>query len=378
MFPQPLPGFRIGELSRRTGVSAQLLRTWEHRYGLLQPARSAGGYRLYTEADERRVRRMQACLAQGLSAAEAARAALRADATGSAFSSGYGLADGAAVLAASLDAFDETAVQAILDRLWADFTVESVLSQVILPYLHNLGERWANGQTSVACEHFASNILRGRLAGLARGWGDGHGPRAILACPPGEQHDLGLMMFGIVLHRNGWRVHYLGADTPAGELARTVRDVRPHLMVLAAVAAERYQPHVADLTRLAAAVSLGLAGAGATPALAAATGAQLMAGDPVAEAQQVQHQTGLRGLCPLCASFAIWPSGREPSSRTIVNAPLRLVQDVSQILRAVDALLAQPGEQVVARDVADVQFAFTQPPVLHQDPVIGELAMSAP
>src|SRR5690348_165013 len=99
MFPQPLPGFRIGELSRRTGVSAQLLRTWEHRYELLQPARSAGGYRLYTEADEQRVRHMQACLAQGLSAAEAARAALRADATGSAFSSGHGLANGAAILA---------------------------------------------------------------------------------------------------------------------------------------------------------------------------------------------------------------------------------------------------------------------------------------
>jgi MerR family transcriptional regulator, light-induced transcriptional regulator len=69
MRPAPFPGFRIGELSRRTGVSAQLLRAWEHRYGLLQPTRSAGGYRLYTEADERRVRRMQAHLADGLSAA---------------------------------------------------------------------------------------------------------------------------------------------------------------------------------------------------------------------------------------------------------------------------------------------------------------------
>jgi DNA-binding transcriptional MerR regulator len=81
MVPEPPPGFRIGELSRRTGVSAQLLRTWEHRYGLLRPARSPGGYRLYTEADERRVRHMRACLARGLSAAEAARAALRDDGT---------------------------------------------------------------------------------------------------------------------------------------------------------------------------------------------------------------------------------------------------------------------------------------------------------
>jgi len=169
MGPTPLPGLRVGELSRRTGVSAQLLRAWERRYGLLQPARSAGGYRLYAEADERRVRRMQAYLAQGLSAAEAARAALSADDPASVPPTArQGLAGGAAALARCLDAFDEPVAQAVLDRLLADFTIEAVLGQATLPYLHDLGERWARGQTSVACEHLASNILRGRLAGLAR------------------------------------------------------------------------------------------------------------------------------------------------------------------------------------------------------------------
>ena len=70
------PLLRIGELSRRLGVSDHVLRAWESRYGLLQPLRSAGGFRLYSEADESRVRRMQAYLAGGLSAAEAARAVL--------------------------------------------------------------------------------------------------------------------------------------------------------------------------------------------------------------------------------------------------------------------------------------------------------------
>jgi DNA-binding transcriptional MerR regulator len=292
MGPEPVPGWRIGELSRRTGVSPQLLRAWEHRYGLLRPARSAGRYRLYTEADERRVRHMQACLAQGLSAAQAARAVLTADGGLSPFLTGStDLAAEAMTLARSLDAFDEAAAQAALDRLLAGFTVESVLSQVLLPYLHDLGDRWARNQVSVACEHFASNIVRGRLAGLARGWGDGHGPRAVLACPPGEQHELGLMAFGIMLHRNGWRVQYLGADTPIDDLTQAVREIRPALVVLAAVTAERYRPHTADLARLADATPLGLAGDGATQALAAATRARLLAGDPVTEAQQAQYRS---------------------------------------------------------------------------------------
>ena len=74
--PADRPLLRIGELSRRLGVSDHVLRAWENRYGLLQPVRSPGGFRLYSEADEARVRQMQAYLADGLSAAEAARAAL--------------------------------------------------------------------------------------------------------------------------------------------------------------------------------------------------------------------------------------------------------------------------------------------------------------
>jgi MerR family transcriptional regulator, light-induced transcriptional regulator len=67
---------RIGELARRTGLSPDLLRAWERRYGALQPVRSAGNYRLYTPADESRVRAMAARVAAGVPAAEAARLVL--------------------------------------------------------------------------------------------------------------------------------------------------------------------------------------------------------------------------------------------------------------------------------------------------------------
>jgi DNA-binding transcriptional MerR regulator len=74
------PGYlRIGELARRTGASPELLRAWERRYGLLRPSRSQGGYRLYTAADEARIRHMRAYLARGVAAAEAARLAVDAE-----------------------------------------------------------------------------------------------------------------------------------------------------------------------------------------------------------------------------------------------------------------------------------------------------------
>ena len=57
--------------------------------------------------------------------------------------------------------------------------------------------RWERGEVSVAQEHFSSNVLRGRLLGLARGWGNGTGPTTVLACAPGELHDLPLLVFGL-------------------------------------------------------------------------------------------------------------------------------------------------------------------------------------
>jgi MerR family transcriptional regulator, light-induced transcriptional regulator len=294
--PDAPPVLRIGELSRRLGVSDHVLRAWESRYGLLQPVRSVGGFRLYSEADESRVRRMQAHLAHGLSAAEAAQAVLAEDSRTPADHGRAAAPRRAAptagelsgALRQALDAFDEPTAQAVLDRLMFDLSVTAVLRDVVLPYLTELGERWERGTASVAQEHFASNLIRGRLAGLARGWGNGHGPRAVLACPPGELHDLALMVFGIVLNRNGWRIDFLGMNTPVEELTRTVDARRPDLVVLAATLPENLEPHATQLTALAQCAPLALAGAGATPQIAAAVGARLLTGDPVTEAENIE------------------------------------------------------------------------------------------
>ena len=207
---------RIGELSRRAGVSTDLLRAWERRYGLLRPTRSDGGFRLYSPQDEQRVALMRDHLERGLSAAQAARLIL--DETKRRPDESPALARGAESLRQALDALDESAAHTALDTLLANLSLETVLGEVVMPYLHELGERWKRGEASVADEHFASNLLRGRLLGLARGWDRGLGPRALLACAPGEQHDLALIIFGVALRERGWRITYLGPDTPSTRL----------------------------------------------------------------------------------------------------------------------------------------------------------------
>jgi DNA-binding transcriptional MerR regulator len=332
------PGYlRIGELARRTGASPELLRAWERRYGLLRPARSEGGFRLYTAADEARIHRMREYLARGVAAAEAARLAMDAEARGTAQTpsggegepqraGGRGSEDGetpsrsagattradpapdtaaaphALLLAASrdlagaLDRFQEQQAHAVLDQLLAAYQIETILRELLIPFLHDLGERWARGDVTVAQEHFASNLLRGRLLGLARGWGQGHGPSALLACLPGEQHDLGLLVFGITLHRRGWRIIYLGPDTPIATIRHTTGTIAPDLIVLTGTVIRLFAAHADAIADLARQTTVALGGAGATADLAAQTGARLLDTDPVSAAGSVDEAlSGSRG-----------------------------------------------------------------------------------
>jgi len=278
---------RIGELSRRVGVSPELLRAWERRYGLLHPARTDGGLRLYSADDERRVRAMQANLEGGLSAAEAARLATAGASAPRDAEQDDAIQRGVEGLRGALDAIDADAAHAVLDGLLASFTLETVLSGVVLPYLRELGERWQHGEASVAQEHFASNVLRARLLALARGWERGEGRIALLACAPGEQHDLPLIAFGLALRARGWRIVFLGADTPVASVAETAERLRPAVVVVSSVTARGFRREAGALAALAHEHRLLIAGEGAGRARAESLGASLLQGDPVAAAAAV-------------------------------------------------------------------------------------------
>jgi MerR family transcriptional regulator, light-induced transcriptional regulator len=156
-------------------------------------------------------------------------------------------------------AFDDEAAQAILDDAFARLSLEAVLQRIVLPSLREIGARWERGELGVAHEHFAANLIRGRLLGLARRWDQGVGPRALLACAPGDLHDLPLIAFGLALRRRGWRILFLGADTPFDVLAETAIAEGPDVVV---VASARARAELADarLARVAGAAPLVLAG----------------------------------------------------------------------------------------------------------------------
>ena len=275
---------RIGEFARRVGVSPELLRAWERRYGLLQPIRTDGGFRLYTDDDAQRVERMKRALEEGLSAAEAARRALAQERP----TEGALEAARERLVAAAHD-YDETALHTVLDEALAGFSLESVLAELIIPALREIGAEWERGALEIGQEHFASNLVRERLLALARLWGRGGGPLAILACAPGERHDIGLIAFGLLLRSHGWRILFLGADTPLPTLRRAVDQMEPRLVLVASMDGALLEAAGGDLRRLGRSAPLVLSGAGASEELCTRLRVERLDGDLVSAAGAVSR-----------------------------------------------------------------------------------------
>jgi MerR family transcriptional regulator, light-induced transcriptional regulator len=273
-----------GEFSRRVGVSVELLRAWERRYGVPKPARSPNGRRMYTRDDERAVAEMRRALTAGMPAAAAAQRALHAREETAAPQVDGTLDEIAAGLREAMSRLEETAAQEQLDRLFGSFTIDTALRAVVLPYLHEVGERWAANEIGIGDEHFAANLIHGRLLSLARTWDSGRGPRALLACPPGELHTIGLLAFGLALRGHGWRITFLGADTPTTALADVAATIAPARIVLSSVNSDAFHRARTGLAELTAVTPIAIGGPGASPVVAAAIGADVLSGDPVSAA----------------------------------------------------------------------------------------------
>ena len=195
----------------------------------------------------------------------------------------------------AISALDEDRAHAVLDIAFLDRSVESAIVDVLVPFFVRVGEAWELGRIGIAQEHFASSLVRRRLGALSLTWGVGSGPVAVLACPPGEFHDIILLSFGVLLGRAGWRIRYLGPDTPVPSLASACRLADPAAVVLASRRPSGFRAHADGLRRLAQDHPLWIAGRGATPRVIEELGAHVLGPDLPASVAELTSMARARG-----------------------------------------------------------------------------------
>lgn len=232
--------YTVKAAAMATGISESRLRTWERRYGIPCPARSATGRRLYDEHDLAIIRRMTALVAAGVSAREAADAVRREDADISAPAAAPSAKEhplAGDLLEAAL-AYDEPAITRTV-REAVGMAWERALEEVLFPVLHRIGERWSEGAMSCATEHFTSEVIRRELAAalVAAPEPRPNAPSVLLACPEDARHELGLLAMALLLKNRGLRVYYLGADVPVPDLLFAMERTKPSAVCLSGTTA---------------------------------------------------------------------------------------------------------------------------------------------
>jgi DNA-binding transcriptional MerR regulator len=238
------PKFRIASVCAQTGIQPVTLRAWERRYTFLKPRRTGSNYRLYSERDVALLRWLKQQVDTGMPIGQLATEVQERRRTSRwpELPAGRPKVENvepplawAARLYEALRTHAEPAARQLLDEADTAFDIATVCTEIIAPCLVQIGVAWERGEIRISTEHFASNFLRGRLLShflatpVKRG-----SARILVGAAPGELHDIGSLMFALLLRCDGQQVEFLGPDVPVEDLVAYARETHPTLICLAA------------------------------------------------------------------------------------------------------------------------------------------------
>lgn len=225
----------IQVVARRCGLSQDVLRAWEKRYGAVEPGRTGSGRRLYSDSDIRRLTLIREAMAGGrrigelasLSAEELDRLVQedRDVAPGPPGQAGQRVAETHPDqhLAECLDAIlalDHTWLRAALSRAAIALQPAAFIDGLATPLLHRIGNMWAERRLTPGHEHLATTVIRNTLADMSSALQPQNGaPRILVATPAGQRHEIGAMLAATAAQLDGWHVTFLGGDLPAADIA---------------------------------------------------------------------------------------------------------------------------------------------------------------
>jgi MerR family transcriptional regulator, light-induced transcriptional regulator len=241
---QSEPAYNLKAVIRETGLSPEVLRAWERRYGLPKPERTMGGHRLYSLRDIAMLKWLVNRQQEGLSISRAVELwksledegqdplQMEAERELPIAAGGPALDELRQRWINACLQFDEQAANTALSQVLAVASPETACLEVLQKGLAEIGAMWYAGKVSVQQEHFASSLAMRRLHALVAAAPVPTRPGVILAaCPPGEDHEFGLLLSTFLLRWRGWQVVYLGANVPIARLEDAIRATSPSLLL---------------------------------------------------------------------------------------------------------------------------------------------------
>ena len=232
----------------RTGLTPDLLRAWEKRYGAVAPVRSSGGQRLYSDADVERLSLLARAVEGGRAIGQVAnlplnelqgiveRDARARQPSPASVTTAESWESIQAEALAAVYRFDPAELESTLRGSALRLGLDEMLDGVIGPLLLTIGSRWHDGLLSPAHEHLATDAVRRTLTWMMeKGAPLPTAPTFVVGTLAGQTHELGAMLAAAAVASHGWRVVYLGANLPATEIAVVANHTRATAVALSLV-----------------------------------------------------------------------------------------------------------------------------------------------
>jgi DNA-binding transcriptional MerR regulator len=238
--------YYIKQVANVTGLSAQLIRKWEERYQLIQPLRLPNGYRIYNEEHVNTLLTIKALQKKGYSIKEAL--SLTADNTKEYedVSDAAELANSAIKEEPRLNNFvisllergiacNELELAIILKQAYHFYGLSAFLTEVVSPFLHEVGNKWEAGEWDEYQESVSSLVVRDMLVQIRRNFQyTENAPLVVGACLPMEQHEIPVHYLLLQFLLKGWRSFQIGASPAPGSIEALVTRLQPKIVLLSA------------------------------------------------------------------------------------------------------------------------------------------------
>ncbi|MEI6873166.1 MAG: MerR family transcriptional regulator [Verrucomicrobiota bacterium] len=254
-------------VSQRTGLSAHTIRAWERRYRAIEPARSQGRHRMYSESEVERLKLLANAIQTGWMISRLAHLdderlrtlqpldpSMGVQSGGDSVSAGSLGGTGAVSLEngfAAIDQLDTWALEDFLQQAQVAYGDQGLLRKVLAPMARQVGERWRGGKLTAAQERFFTETAKMFAWNLTRQCRIETGaPRLVVGTPMGQIHDFGALLVAATAANAGWRVAFVGANLPAFELAGAVKTFGACALALSLVYPEDDPALILDLKRL--------------------------------------------------------------------------------------------------------------------------------
>lgn len=233
--------YNIQQVANMTGLSKQVIRKWEERYGIVQPKRLDNGYRIYSPEEVNALLYVKSLVEKGHSVKQAAMHLKEAGP----FQQTAPIAPREHVkeavnehvhsLLSAGTLCDEAAMNRLLQQAYHTYGLQPFLHSVVIPFLREIGQRWGDGSWGEYQEALASLVVRDFLVQLRRNFQfHENAPLLLGACLPHERHENPLHIILLECMLRGWRTVMLGPSPAPNAIQSTVEQLRPQKVVLSA------------------------------------------------------------------------------------------------------------------------------------------------